>query len=128
MFFDGFPPKTNHLLRATMPNCYEKNITISPKLATLASGQFCLMIHRQTHTHTHTHTQTQRQPTYMADFIFPSNKQTSKHANRQTSKQANRQTDKQTNRQTSKQPNKQTSKQANRQTDTNLEEHVLVCR
>ena len=50
-----------------MPNCYEKNITISQKLATLASGQFLLMIHRQTDA------QTQRQPTYMADFILPCN-------------------------------------------------------
>ena len=47
-----------------MPNCYEKIITISPKLATLASGQNLLM----------NHTQTQRQPTYMADFILPCNK------------------------------------------------------
>ena len=51
-----------------MPNCYEKIITISPKLATLASGQIVLMMHR------HTHTQTQRQPTYMADLILPCNK------------------------------------------------------
>ena len=48
MFFDGFPPKTNDLLRATMPNCSEKIIAISLKLATLASGQFFLMIHIQT--------------------------------------------------------------------------------
>ena len=37
-----------------MPNCYERIITISPKLATLASGQILLMI--DTHIHTHTHT------------------------------------------------------------------------
>ena len=49
MFFDGFPQKTNHLLRATMPNCSEKILAISPKLATLASGQILLMMHRQTH-------------------------------------------------------------------------------
>ena len=58
MFFDGFCSKTNHLLRANMSYCYEKIITISPKLATLASGQILthfLMIHRYTHTHTDRH-------------------------------------------------------------------------
>ena len=78
MFFDGFSSKTNHLLRANMSYCYEKIITISPKLATLASGQILthfLMIHRYTHTHTHTHTHTQMQgvPIYMEDFILPCN-------------------------------------------------------
>ena len=58
MFFDGFPSKTNHLLRSTMPNCSEKNIAISPKLATLASGQILLMIHRQTDRHTRTQAST----------------------------------------------------------------------
>ena len=61
-----------------MSYCYEKIITISPKLATLASGQILthfLMIHRYTHTHTHTqtHTQTQGVPIYMEDFILPCN-------------------------------------------------------
>ena len=44
-----------------MSYCYEQIITISPKLATLASGQILthfLMIHRYTDTHTHTHTHT----------------------------------------------------------------------
>ena len=68
-----------------MSYCYEKIITISPKLATLASGQILthfLMIHRYTHTHTHTHThrhthtQTQGVPIYMEDFILPCNKKT----------------------------------------------------
>ena len=57
-----------------MSYCYEKIITISPKLATLASGQILthfLMIHR--YTHTHTHTQTQEVPIYMEDFILPCN-------------------------------------------------------
>ena len=62
-----------------MSYCYEKIITISPKLATLASGQILthfLMIHRYTDTqiHTYTHTQTQRLAIYMADFILPCNK------------------------------------------------------
>ena len=70
LFFDGFSQKTNHLLRANMSNCYEKIITISPKLATLSSGQ----IFDDTQTDTHTHTQTQRLPKYMADFILPCNK------------------------------------------------------
>ena len=53
MFFDGFSSKTNHLLRANMSYCYEKIITISPKLATLASGQ--ILTHFWWYTDTQTH-------------------------------------------------------------------------
>ena len=55
VFFDGFPKKTNHLRIANTPKCSEKNITISPKLATLASGQNFV----DTQTDRHTHRQTQ---------------------------------------------------------------------
>ena len=54
-----------------MCNRYEKIITISPKLATLSSGQ--IFDDTQTHTHAHTHTQTQGLAIYMADFILPCN-------------------------------------------------------
>ena len=61
-----------------MSNCYEKSITISPKLARLSSGQILTFFlwYTDTQTHTQTDRQTQRQPTYMADFILPCNKQT----------------------------------------------------
>ena len=50
-----------------MSYCYEKIITISPKLATLASGQILthfLMIHRYTHRQTHTHTHRRKRYQY----------------------------------------------------------------
>ena len=52
-----------------MSNCYKKIITISPKLATLASGHTFLLIH----TRRQTDRQTDAKPANIrvADFIFP---------------------------------------------------------
>ena len=66
-----FPQK---LIISLEPICVivtKKMITISPKLATLSSGQ--IFDDTQIHTHTHTDTQTQGLPIYMEDFILPCN-------------------------------------------------------
>ena len=96
MFFDGFSSKTNHLLRANISYCYEQIITISPKLATLASGQILthfLMIHRYTHRQTHTHTHRRKRYQYtwkisschvITTMLFSDNRTTLVAKNRHT--------------------------------------------
>ena len=83
-----------------MPNCSEKIIAISPKLATLASGQFFWMIHRQT------------------------DRQTDRQAGRQTGRQTDRQTDKQAGRQARRQADRHARTHARRHARTHARTHA----
>ena len=58
-----------------MSNCHEKISMISPKLATLASGQILIILYdTQTDKQSQTDRRMQRQPTYMADLILSCNR------------------------------------------------------